>query len=75
MNIGGFAQENPLALALQQQNMTGLQQSQMSEEERRKRQDALWAALDQAYANMNQNKNIHNYFLAGTGGGGSMGGW
>jgi hypothetical protein len=47
----------------------------MSEEERRKRQDALWAALDQAWQGMNQQKNIQGYFLAGTGGGGSMGGW
>lgn len=74
MTIGGYAQQqNPLAMAIGQQNLSGFQEQQMSEEQRRKRQDAIWAALDEAYRNMNSQKNIQNYFLAGAGGGGGMG--
>lgn len=75
MNIGGPFQQtqNPLAMAIGQQNLAGLQSEQMTEEQKRKKQDALWAALDQAYQSMNQQKNIGQYFLAGAGTGGGMG--
>lgn len=76
MNIGGFAQQqSPLALALGQTSMAQQQQEQLSKEERQRRQQALWDAIDRAYQDFKKPSPVQSYLLGGGGGGSSEGMW